>query len=342
MRTPILVIFLILLISAVSATTVYIAQGDPVSFEVKPGGSCWYFPQSGIGIDYDLPPTQEGGLSYCTLSGKKTASMSTMEYRLIYQEPAIVNGVYFKDLSWKNDQLVSSFTSSAPISESGKQGLMVMDDLKSLITKNRFNTCTENTIIIQRPDTRITDMGKVAENLYRISGTSNFADGTPILIKVDEDRYYSQHDLNFTYHTKVIRPHNEISGTWSDDMLMPFQTMPPGWHDIAVYSGELITTVKFYIDEQEWKPGPTPTQYVKYLSDGNLAPQIVTVVQEKIVDHYIDKWHTATPTPAVTDALGRNVEYPYKAGDQIPGWVALLALLCIAGLVLVRDWKWKK
>jgi hypothetical protein len=344
MRYPpcLLLLALILLVSAASAYPIYVAAGDPASVhENVPGGSCWLFPSSGVGYEYDFSPATTGNETFCTIPGKTTANLIPGTYTMIYQEPVVVGNKIFKDVSWVDNSLVSSFAKVKPVDESGKQAPAVMNDLKRLVETNQFNTLKTDQVFIEKPDLKLNTLQQTAENVYTASGTSNFADGTPVTIKIDDARYYSQHNDTFVYHTKVIRESSEASGSWSVNMLMPIQEMPPGWHEIAIYSRELSTTSQFRIYEQEWGPAPTPTQYIKYLSDGNIAPVYVTVIQEKIVDHYTDRWHTATPTPAITDALGGTVDYPYKTGGQIPGWVALIALLCIAGIVIARDWTWK-
>jgi hypothetical protein len=332
------------LVSAVSGLTV--AQGDPIWIqESKPGGTCWFFPLSGSGSEYDLPATVTLlNETYCVLPSSKTANMHPGEYTLIYQEPVLIGDLYFKDVSFNNGILSSSLSKTKSIDESGRNSQMVLSDLKTIITENKLNTYTEDQITIEKPDVKISTMGQVGDNLYRITGTSNYAIGTKMKIKVDEGRYTAQRDESFTYYTEINATGDDrFTRTWSIDMNMPIQTMPAGWHDFTIYTGELTTTSRFKIEEQKWEASPTPTQFVKYLSDGNIAPPpVVTVVQEKIVTQYIDRWHTATPTPAVTDALGGNVEYPYKRGEQIPGWFGLLASMGIAALVLVRDWKWNR
>lgn len=332
------------IVSMVSASQFYIARGDPVWIEEQvPNGTCWYFPTSGIGDYYDIPATLSiTGNTFCHLQGDKTANMIVSKYTLIYQEPAIINRKTFSDISWVNNKLISSLSLSDPIDESGNQGQTVMTDLKKLIITNGLNTFSEDQIFLEDPYLKLGDLSQTSENFYIAKGTSNFADGTKITIKIDEDRYRAQHNTSFTYHSEVVRESTETVGIWTANMLMPIQEMPPGWHTITIYSGDLVTESQFKVSEREWSPNPTPPQYVKYLSDGNIAPVYVTIVQEKIVDHYIDKWLPATPTPAITDAIGQKIEYPYKTGDTIPSWVALLALIGVAGLVLMRDWKWNQ
>ena len=320
------------------------ATGDNASIhEDIPYGSCWLFPSSGVGYEYDFAPIQTiENETFCVVPRSVTANLAPGKYTLFYQEPVFVGTKVFRDVSLVNNSLVSSFAKIDSVDESGREGVMVLNDLTRLITANQFNTFNTEQIFIEDPDLKLAKFYQVAENAYTASGTSNLINGTPITIKIDDTRYFSQHNETFTYHTTVIRESSEVQGTWSVYMPMPIQDMPPGWHEIAIHSKDLTITSQFKIDQHEWGPAPTPTQYINYLSDGGIAPKIVTVVQEKIVDHYTDRWLTATPTPAITDALGDNVDYPYKTGSQIPVWVALLSLLCIAGLVLMRDWKWKK
>jgi hypothetical protein len=338
------VVALVAVVSGTNGALVYLAQGDPAwILEPSDGGSCWLFPKNEVGALYDIPARSSGpNLSYCGITGEQSANMKEGQYTMLYVTPATVNGRTFKDVSWVNNSLVSTFNSAKPIDESGRLGPMVMADLYAMIEGNGLNTITDTVIDIKSPYLRVTDLYQTAENVYTVRGTTNFADATPLLIKIDEDRYYSQENDSFTYKTAVKRPYTSTMGMFEYNMLMPIQEMTPGWHYLTIYSGELVTEMRFKIDEQEWGPAPTPTEYVKYLSNGDIAPVYVTVVQEKIIDHYIDRWHTATPTPAITDALGDKVGYPYSRGEQIPGWVALLATFGIAGLVLVRDWKWKK
>jgi hypothetical protein len=217
-----------------------------------------------------------------------------------------------------------------------------MNDLKKIITHNGFNNFSESQIVIQDPDLKITGMAQTGENNYTISGTSNYADGTPVTIKIDEDRYFAQHDNSFTYQTRVNRPTFDQSGTWKKVMLMPIQTMPPGWHNVTIYAGELVTTSMFKIDQHEWGPSPTLKEYVNYLSNGDIAPVtiVVTVMQTPEII-YQDRWYTATPTPDITDALGGKVGYPYSTGDVISPWIGIVGLIVIAGIVLVRDWRRK-
>jgi hypothetical protein len=322
---------------------VYLAQGDPAwILEPSSGGTCWLFPFNEVGEYYDIPASTNGNETFCGITAEQSANMKEGRYTMVYVYPAIVNGKPFKDVSWIDNRLVSTFSHIKPIDESGKQGPMVMTDLYAMVKANNLNNIVNNTIDIQAPFLHVTELRQTAENLYTVKGTTNFAEGTPLIIKIDEDRYYSQHNTSFMYKSTVSRPYNKITGTFKCDMLMPIQEMPPGWHNLTIYSKELITEVRFKVDEHEWGPAPTPTEYVKYLSNGDLTPIYINTTVIVNQTQYIDRWLTATPTPAITDALGGNVEYPYKTGEQIPGWIALLATIGIAGLVLVRDWKWKK
>lgn len=340
-KLGIAIIFAALLVSAVSAD-IFVARGDPLQVqEIRAQGTCWYFPELGPGQYYNMPSSFEGNKTYCRLNGLQTHNMPLGRYTLVYVEPAYVNGKYFSDVSWKDNHIVSSLSNTIPKDEAGAVASAVRKDLLQMISANGLNTYRETRFEIQEPEFYVIDIGRVGENVFRIRGSSNLADKTPITIKVDDKRYYAQHNDTFSYKTEIVRNSSSSYGNWSKDMLMPLQSMPPGWHDIAVYSGDLSTTVRFYVDEQEWGPQPTPTQYVKYLTNGNLAPEIVVVVQTVVKTEYVDRWHTATPTPSITDALGNMVEYPYKPGGEIPVWVGIVCLGIVIVLVLVRGYTWK-
>jgi hypothetical protein len=121
-------------------------------------------------------------------------------------------------------------------------------------------------------------------------------------------------------------------------MVIPLQQMPDGWHTVTATSHSIISTVRFPIYET-WKPIPSPTQYINYFSNGDIKPDIVTVVQTVTVIQTIEKWHTATPTPSITDVLGNTINYPYSPGEKIPEYVAIFCMIGIAAIVLMRDYK---
>ena len=333
----ILIVFAIVIPSA-SASQIYIARGDPaIVQEYVASGTCWYFPASGSGTLYDIPAVTYFNGSACELSSDQTNLLKTMQYTLLYEEPVVVKGKTFKDVSYRNGTLFSSFSGIHSIDESGMDGPTVLSSLKNMIDSNQFNTYNISYIAIQNPELVIDSLGQTGDNAYTVTGTSNYADGTQITLYVDRDSYAAQHITNFTYHTTVDRPTTQIDGNWISIMNMPLQGMPTGWHNLSVTVGDISTEVRFKIDEREWAPGPTPTQYVKYLSNGDIAPVIVTVtVPPVIVTQEINVWHTATPTPDITDALGNKVTYPYVAGDKIPATVGIGAFVGVAGLVLVR------
>jgi hypothetical protein len=344
MRLPFLVLLLILIISPITASQVYIARGDATAIQRDaPDGTCWLFSDYGSVAFYNMPSETVGdGVTYCEISKTMSYAMSPGEYTLLYQEPVVLNGKTFRDVSWVNGSLVSSI-SIPPIDESGKTPNLILKDLKSLISTNKLNTYSEVTIHLQDPYLKVSELGRTGESIYTVKGTSNFADDTSVTIKIDDTRYFAQHDDSFTYKTVVERPAMDMDGTWEKEMFMPIQNMTPGWHNLSVIAGELRTEAMFKIEEQEWGPRPTPTQFIKYLSNGNIAPVIVTVtVVQPPVTIYQDRWHTATPTPDITDALGQKVEYPYSSGEVIPGWVGIGCLCLIGLIVLVRDRKWKK
>jgi len=99
------------------------------------------------------------------------------------------------------------------------------------------------------------------------------------------------------------------------------------------------TTARFPI-YQAWTPEPTPKQYINYFGNGSMKPDVVTVKVVEFKTEYKDRWHTATPTPPITDALGDQVPYPYENGEVIASWmwwISALVLLC--GIVMLRGEK---
>ena len=360
------VMIVLFIISSASASISYVARGDPVSIsEHQPQGTCWYFPSTGSGTLYDQPPLVINNKTFCKLSPDQTRNMVPLTYTLVYEVPLYANGKYFKDVSWINNSLESTFSAVNTIDESGKNAAIVMNDLERTIRENGFNNFTSDQIVIQEPDLKITDFGNLPDvaaignagaepgqapapiivtagnNLYEAKGTSNLQDGTPITIKIDEDRYDAQHITSFTYTTKLIRPSTEIDGTWSVQFAMPVNEMPNDWHEITVYGGRLETSNRFKVDTDSWTPGPTPTAYYHYLSNGDIAPVTITIPVPGPTQ-FIDRWHDATPTPDITDALGGKVDYPYVPGEMVPSWIGIAGLVFMAGIVLVRDFKWRR
>ena len=122
-------------------------------------------------------------------------------------------------------------------------------------------------------------------------------------------------------------------------MNMPLQSMAEGWHELTATSDGLTSTVRFQVSES-WNPSPTPVQYMNYFSNGSIKPDVlyfnttITVIQTQM----IDVWHTATPTPSITDALGGTIDYPYEPGKSLPEGVALVCMVGMAAIVLNRDY----
>jgi len=325
-----------------SASTNYVTRGDEILIsESQPEGTCWFFPITGPGV-YDQPAVTINGSTFCKLSKEQTQDLTPMQYTLVYEIPVKANGKYFKDVSWVNDTLVSAFSSVHSIDESGKHGAAIMTDMEKIVAHNGFNTLASDTVTIQEPDIKIAELYRWGEFFYILSGTSNMADGTPVTINIDEDRYFAQHNSSFTFSTVIKRSDYESTGTWAKEMLLSVQDMPVGWHTVTVYSRELVTTSQFRVNEREWDSAPRPPEHVKYLNDGDIAPVTVTVTVPVIKTEIIDHWYTATPTPDITDALGSKIAYPYKPGDTIPFHVGIIGLLAIAAIVLMRDRKWGK
>jgi hypothetical protein len=300
-----------------------------------------------MGTYYDIPSltVDYGNSSICKLTAEDTGTMPLTTYTVLYEQPVLVNGKYFKDVSWINNKLESSFSHISSVDESGRQGPEVLRDLQNMLDTNAFNTYTIDYVELQEPVLSVRTLERTGENLYTVAGTTNFADKTDITIKVDEEYYYALRETAFIYHTRVMRPSDTMMGNWNASLRMPIQEMAPGWHNLSVIVGDLKTTARFHIDEQEWAPSATPTQYVKYLSNGQIAPVIVTIVQPPVVvTQTVEIWHTATPTPAMTDAMGEEIGYPYTYGDKIPKEIVFLILGGFAGLILVRTGmkRWKK
>jgi hypothetical protein len=124
-------------------------------------------------------------------------------------------------------------------------------------------------------------------------------------------------------------------------MQLPLQWMPDGWHVVTASSDGITSTARFPIYET-WKPVPSPTQYINYFSNGSLVPVTVTVtIIEPPVIETVEEWHTATPTPSITDAVNNTIDYPYSPGGSIPSWVGVLCVIVIVAIVLKRDYKVK-
>lgn len=323
--------------------SLYIAQNDPASIQVvNDHGSCWIFPfsekleQTKL---YDMPSGRIGNSSYCSLTSTQTANMKEGTYTLIYVYPATVNRKYMKDISWKDEKLVSIFSSVEPVNENGRQASMVLSDLKNML-KGSTDKSEEYRIEIQAPIIEVSRIEGVTDVIIRITGTSNLKDKTPVTIKVDEWDHYAKGDSKtFTFNTVVVREGYSSIGNWSKDMQLPLQNMAPGWHDVTYYSGGLSGSTRFPI-YQTWEPVPTPTQYINYFGNGTIKPDVVTVVKiEKVIEtKEIFIQLTATPTPDITDALGDKITYPYEKGESIPSYIGVILLLCLCGIVLTRGW----
>jgi len=345
------IVLLILLAVPVVASDggVYVARGDPISVVVnQSGGTCWYFPmsndmaQSGF---YDIPSYKPQNKSYCSLSGDFTASMPPGKYSLVYKYPAVVNGNVIPDVSFKDGYLVSIFSDVAPVNTAGRVGYQVKDDLLEMVAVHNMDSTIEYPISIEEPEFAITRIEGIKEDMIQVSGVSNLADGTRIVVVVDEAEHVAKGDLSkFTFNCAVSRLWTESDGRWSCNMPLPMQEMAPlpVTHEVVATAGSLEASARFPI-YQAWTPAPTPTQYINYFGNGTVKPDVIIVEKTVVVTRVVDKWHTATPTPPVTDALGEVIEYPYnpQAGVSLSPWIAGIAALLIAGIVMARDWKWR-
>ena len=114
--------------------------------------------------------------------------------------------------------------------------------------------------------------------------------------------------------------------------------MPEGWHEVTASALGITSTARFKIDES-WAPVPSPTAYYNYFSNGDIAPVTVTVTIPVVEKETVEEWHTATPTPSITDVLGNTINYPYSPGSTLPGELVIACMLGIAAIVLMRDYK---
>lgn len=335
-----------LVVSPVSAAPVYIAQGDPVQFQVNhPAGHCWYFPsvaKEDYQKFYAIPASQYQRENYtCDLSSSQTANMPEGDYTLIYVYPSkldtgAVPSQYLSDVSWSNNSLVSLFGERRD--ESGSQSYMVMKDLKEMVSQSKLDRLEEYEIAVQPPSLNIRRQEGTGWDLITVSGESNLANGTVVRIEIDEDvrdtevskdvsRYYS-----FTNYTAVIRKYVEEKGAWSYVMHLPIQFMTPGWHTTTVYAGGLQSSARFPI-YQAFAPEPTPKQYINYFGNGSLKPDVVTVtVPVPGPTRVVELWHTPAPTPTITDALGDKVD---GSGPVVPAWAGIAGLVTVLVTVLV-------
>ena len=335
------IVGMMLLIWVASAIPYQIAQESDLAIQMQnPSGSCWFFPANDH-IDpvqiYDIPARSAENETYCALTRDQTANMVSGRYNLVYTYPTIAGTKILKDVSWQNNSLVSVFRDGGILNENGKLPSDTRLDLLNFVNKTGIDGIEEYYIEIQQPFLQISSINQINESYFHIAGTSNYDDGTPVKITIDEIRHYSQHDnANYTFHTAIHKT-NETLGFWGVDMKLPVQEMTAGggqetiWHDAYAYCGQSIATVQFPL-YQTWEPSPTPTQYVAYLGNGNIAPVTVVVTKEIINTVYEDRWHTATPTPDITDALGNKIDYPYAPGTPLP--VTLIALLAVVAIAI--------
>lgn len=351
-------------ISPSLATRIYVAQGDTAFMpEQSPNGTCWIFPDNGVMLDdslLDYPALQRGNQTYCVIDNKTTANLPAGTYNILYEAPASINGQQFKDISYNNKTYISALSYVKPFSISGMDAPTAMQRLEKLILTNHLNNVSVDQVIVEKPVLTIKSFGPISKDaytilnratdnavvtteqiyspFYRIAGTSNLPNNTKITVQIDETRYFAQHNASYTYTTTFSRPQDQAEAAWSCDIAMDINSMPAGWHDITVTAGSLTTTTRFKVDQQA-VPSPTPTQYVNYLSNGDIAPVTVTVTV--IQTQFVDRWQTATPTPAITDALGNIINYPYEPGNTIPPEAGVGCLIVIAGIILMRDVKKK-
>jgi len=332
-------------IHPIAGQNAYVAEGEPVSIGFShPNGTCWYFAQGGEDLAedyYDIPSIPDGNGSVCIFNASMSANNPLGIYTVFYSFPSSLNGKLFKDVSWNNGSLVSIFGNNAPLNEAGKNPMMVMQDLENLIQKDDIDGIETATIVLQKPELTITRLEQTGLNTITLSGTSNLANGDSVAVVVDNGNFNQQPDAaNFSYVIPVNRPYANSDGIFSIDMQLPLQWMPDGWHVVTASSDGITSTARFPIYET-WKPVPPPTQYINYFSNGSIKPDVVVVTQTIIVNQTIEEWHTATPTPSITDVLGETIDYPYSGNGSLPEGIALVCALGIAVIILKRDYKRK-
>ena len=336
-----------LVASPVSASPIYITQNDQATIHVaNPAGTCWYFPSSEKLEQtklYDIPVLSCGGDSCCTLDPEQTANMQEGPYNFVYTYPSKIVSVdiynqspkYIKDLSWKDTSLVSIFGNRTD--EAGKQAASVLSDLKQLTSESRTDKYEENQLIVQAPSLTITRQEPINDHLMQVSGTSNMANDTVVKIEIDKSNHEILGDsAKFTFtDARIARTAEDPSGVWISEINISISNLSPGWHETTASANGLITTARFPINSVDvaWTAMPTPKQYVNYFSNGSIKPDVVTVTVVQIQTQIVDRWHTATPTPDITDAFGGKIDYPYKASDEMPILEATVGLVALGILV---------
>ena len=324
-------------------TIIYVARGESVDIPfTHPNGTCWFFQQAGGAYGpeyYNIPSTPDGNGSICEMTNAMGGTLPLGQYKVFYTFPSQLNGKLFKDVSWDGHSLVSIFGQNAPINEDGKSPASIMQDLETLIQKDGIDGIETSDMVLQTPNMWINRLEQTGVDQITLSGTTNLKDGDAIKILVDNGDFSQQPDAaNFSYTAMVKRPNVVDTGVFTVDMRMPLQDMPEGWHEVTASALGITLTARFPIYET-WKPEPTPTQYINYFSNGSTMPVTVTVTIPVVVKETVEEWHTATPTPSITDVLGNTINYPYSPGSTLPGELVIACMLGIAAIVLMRDYK---
>ena len=348
MKRLFLVLGLLLLISIASAGPVYVAQGEGAYIPVSQyGGTCWYFQTGGPYASeyYGVPSvTDLTAHTFCPISESMTGSMALGQYDLLYVYPETMNTetqMIIPDVSWKDGGIHSVLASNAPINESGRTPTMIEDDLRSVIAKDGMDGIENQTVFVQLPSITIQHMDNI-NGFIHVTGITNLGDGDPISLTVDPIDHYAMHNSDkFTFSSTVNRSDNETLGTWSCDMNLLIDEMFPGsHHTLTVTADNISTTVQFPIGIV-LNGTYVPPQYINYFANGSIEPVIINNTVYVTITVPVDVWHTATPTPAITDALGGPIDYPYSPGGKLPVLVGIVFLLAIAAVVLLRDYKRK-
>jgi hypothetical protein len=339
------VVVLLAIILPVTAVTITFAQGDPFFYPMdQPGGSCWFFSNNVIKNTpyyFDLQPMIINGVSTCHLSSEQTGLYSAGSYTLIYEQPANLSGKYIRDVTWKDYTFVPMLASSSPRYVNNKLQSEMLRDLKEMITEDAINTYTEYGIIVQNPFLTLNSVSATANNIYTVSGTCNLAGGTIVTIKIDKDLPNTPDTKKSFEFTTKVENDNIHGGHWNSSFILPIDDMAPGWHDVDAYARDMHASVRFPL-YRGYSDQVIRNDTINYFGNGSIAPITITIPVTVIQTQIVELWHTATPTPDITDILGTKVDYqsdPQEKEKQTItyGTIAVAALVvCLLAMVLRR------
>lgn len=319
------------------STIVQVARGEDIAFSVDGPGSCWYFAESGTTQSdklYDIKTVDTGNESSCELPGTITSSMVPGDYTFVLEKSVSVLEKNVLDISYQNGSFVSILSGTEPYSVWNKNPQDNYANFIRMVNSNAFNTVDTIVLRVEDPTLKISLMDPIYRDTFMVGGTSNLATGTRVEVEAEIPEIPTR---KFRYQSFVTRDSvYQAEGTWNVTMILPVDDMAPDWHHLYARANGMVTTVQFPISKV-YEGTIIHNKTINYLSDGNIAPVIVTItVPPVVVTKVVEKWHTATPTPVQTDALGMPTTYPYapessfaKARD------ALVGLLCLLAIVMV-------